>query len=303
MAAWKTIILSQPATVSVRSGAIVIKTDDELLSFSCEDLATIVIENPAVTLTASVLRICGEGGIAILSCDERHLPTTISLPLAGHWKQASITLAQLSCPLRIKNALWMRIVRAKIRNQAAVAQSERGRRIIAAIAARPRWSPDVAEGRAARVYWSTVGDGFRRKPGARADRVNSALDYGYAILLGMVAREIVGAGLVPYVGLHHLGRTNDFNLAADLMEPYRPVVDRVVFEMERGETATLTKADRTRLLKLRSEQAVMDATPHALSECIRLTAVSLREAIASADPSLLVLPAMIHGDHVDPGAV
>lgn len=305
MAAWKTLILTKASSLSVRNGALVAESDGDCLSFACEDVSSVVVEHPAVTVTVAALLACAEAGVAVFVCDARHLPATVSLPLFGHWKQASISQAQLGCPERVRAGLWRNIIKAKITNQAAATRNARSRRILMAISARAKADADRDEARAGRVYWAGVGDGFRRVPGEGKDWRNAALDYGYAILLGHIARAIIAAGLISQLGLHHRGRTNNFNLASDLMEPFRPLVDRVVFAVEdrAGARSALERDDRRTLLAIGRQKVWIAGTAADLPEAARLTAVSLRDAMVARDGSLLHLPELHTDDHVDIGVL
>jgi len=197
-----------------------------------EDVGLVVLESPRIGLTTAVLAALAAEGAAVVLCDGTYMPTTYVLPGAGH----SLAHRHLREQVRLgdirRKALWKQVVQAKIRNQAAAVAV-----LSASVAKALRgWSRAVRSGdaanleaQAARSYFSAFArkwPGFERR--REGGMPNPALNYGYALLRGTMARAIVSAGLHPSIGLFHDRQDNDFCLADDLMEPYRPLVDEAV---------------------------------------------------------------------------
>ncbi|HTZ75989.1 MAG TPA: type II CRISPR-associated endonuclease Cas1 [Candidatus Aquilonibacter sp.] len=194
------------------------------------DIAVLIVSHPQVSFSHAVLSGLAEAGGVFVTCNEKHMPVAMLLPLAVHSLQTERLAAQAGAALPLKKRLWQEIVRAKIRAQGRLLEEKTGNdRGLGAMAVRVR-SGDVGnlEAQAARIYWQNLigGNGFRRDPDAGGP--NACLNYGYAVLRAIVARAICGAGLHPSLGVHHHNRYDTFCLADDLMEPFRPIVDREV---------------------------------------------------------------------------
>lgn len=200
------------------------------------DIAVLIASHPQVSLSHAVLsRLASAGGVFV-ACNEKHMPVSMLLPLAAHSLQTERLAKQASVPLPVKKRAWQAIVRAKIRAQSELLlerlESGCG---LEGLAARVRsGDPQNIEAQAARIYWRELfGAGaFRRDPDS--DGVNACLNYGYAVLRASVARAICGVGLHPSLGIHHHNRYDAFCLADDLMEPFRPLVDREVADLVTG---------------------------------------------------------------------
>ena len=203
-------------------------------SIPLEEVAALVVSQAYTTYSHAVLSGLAEHGGVLVVCDSRCLPCAMMLPLYGHSLQAQRLAEQIAVTKPVRKRLWQAIVQAKVRNQAAILQGSRGEDAgLSAMAERVRsGDPDNIESQAARVYWARLFGGldFRRTPG-EGNPPNHFLDYGYAVLRGIVARSICGSGLNPTLGIHHRHRDNSFCLADDLMEPFRPLVDRAVVNL------------------------------------------------------------------------
>ena len=193
---------------------------------------------------------------ALITCDNRRMPMGLMLPLDGNTTQAERFRNQVNASLPLKKQLWQQTVQAKIQNQAYVLEAKTR----AIVKNMRKWANDVKSGdpdnyeaRAAVYYWANLFaeiDGFvRHRDGTPP---NNLLNYGYAILRAVVARSLVASGLLPTLGIHHRNKYNAYCLADDIMEPYRPFVDKLVFEIMECETdiSELTQAIKARLLNI-----------------------------------------------------
>jgi len=216
------------ATVRVRGRLLTIETGGQSpITVPPGELGAVAIA-PQATLTGAVLALLAEHNVSLVVSDSRRMPIAMLLPLAGNYVQAERFRRQATATLPTRKRIWKQIVVAKVRNQAKVLERIRGTDCGLRDLARKVRSGDTTniEGQAARRYWPhvfTIPD-FRRNPDA-TDGLNRRLNYGYAILRGIVSRAICAAGLHPSLGLHHHNRYNPFCLADDLMEPLRPLVD------------------------------------------------------------------------------
>lgn len=257
----RTLCFSHPAYLSLRNGQLVIKLekhDDEpekQATIPIEDIGVVVLDHRQITLTHGVMAALLDNNAAVVTCDNSHMPVGLMLPLEGHTVQQERFQDQLGSSLPLRKQLWQQTVQQKILNQAALLRelhdTETGNM--------RQWAKEVLsgdstnlEGRAAAFYWSRM---FPSIPNFTRSRdgvyPNALLNYGYAILRAVIARALVGSGLLPTLGIHHHNRYNAYCLADDIMEPYRPYVDRLVVEtMAVCSDVEVTTAIKSRLLTI-----------------------------------------------------
>lgn len=239
----KTLCFSNRAHLCCRNRQIIIKIDDPATgkpqehTRPIEDIGVIVIESEQVTLSSYLISALLENKVAIIICNDKHMPAGLMLPLVGNTEQSEKYDAQITASLPLKKQLWQQTIAMKIRNQGAVLKKVNNLEIGNMLA----WSsqvrsgdPDNLEGRAAAYYWRNLfgeDSGFVRRQ--EGDDPNGLLNYGYAILRAVIARSLVASGLIPTLGIHHSNKYNAYCLADDIMEPYRPYVDLMVVNLIR----------------------------------------------------------------------
>lgn len=217
---------------------LVVEQDKKIIaSIPIEDIACLIIDNQFSVLTSSLINETQKNNIALIFCDERHLPYSLLLPLTdANTLHSKVIAMQVAVSQPRKKSLWRHVVKTKIKYQlnhlnVRNIDSQRMRRLYETVTSGDRSNH---EAQAAKIYWTLLfGEKFRRN----ADElgVNSMLNYGYAIIRAMVARAIVASGLHSAFGIHHHNQYNGLNLADDLMEPFRPWVDEIIFNLnERG---------------------------------------------------------------------
>lgn len=236
----RTLCFSHPAYLSLRNGQLVVKLekhDDEpekQATIPIEDIGVVVFDHRQITITHGVMTALLDNNAAVVTCDNSHMPVGLMLPLEGHTVQQERFQDQLGSSLPLRKQLWQQTVQQKILNQAALLRELHG----IETGNMCKWTKEVLsgdstnlEGRAAAFYWSQM---FPSIPNFTRSRdgvyPNALLNYGYAILRAVIARALVGSGLLPTLGIHHHNRYNAYCLADDIMEPYRPYVDRLVVE-------------------------------------------------------------------------
>lgn len=229
--AWRQLFLESPAVLRLKKSLLEVQTGWEPVTVPLEDLDVLLIESRRTELTAAVLAALAQHGCAVLLCDEKHLPCAALLPYAQHSRQPEVLQRQLALREPQKKRLWQQVVRAKVANQAAclrlcgrAAEAEALDAMCGRVLSGDTGNVEATA--AARYFPALFGAGFVRTD--EADLRNAALHYGYAVLRGAVARSVAAAGLLPAAGLHHRNLLNAFNLADDLIEPFRPVVDLYV---------------------------------------------------------------------------
>lgn len=230
----------------------------ELGSIPLEDIGIVLLDNPQITITHALMAALIERNVALISCDEKHLPVGLMLPLDGNTIQTERFRSQIDASEPLKKNLWGQTVKAKIENQAKVLQlvGIDNKRLLALVPQIQSGDPDNVEGRAASVYWKLL---FEAIPFVR-DRFgsmpNAHLNYGYAILRAIVARALVGSGLLPTLGIHHSNKYNAYCLADDIMEPYRPFCDLIVYRMVESGEIENDEINREQKIKLLSIAAL-----------------------------------------------
>lgn len=239
----KTLCFSNRAYLCCRNRQLIIRVDDPATgkpqehSRPIEDIGVIVIESEQVTLSSYLISALLENKVAIIVCNDKHMPAGLMLPLVGNTEQSERYDAQITASLPLKKQLWQQTIAMKIRNQGAVLKKVNNLEIGNMLA----WSsqvrsgdPDNLEGRAAAYYWRNLfgeDSGFVRRQ--EGEDPNGLLNYGYAILRAIIARSLVASGLIPTLGIHHSNKYNAYCLADDIMEPYRPYVDLMVVNLIR----------------------------------------------------------------------
>ena len=224
-----------------------------------EDIGLLLLDHPQITFSQALITKMLAQNAAVVTCDTTHHPTGLLLNLDGHTLQSRIFAAQIAASEPLKKQLWQQTIAAKITNQAAMlgVANANGNLFGEPDKYLSNLSKDVKSGdsdnteaQAAAYYWKRV---FPALPGFRRERLgeppNNLLNYGYAILRAVVARCLVGSGLLPTLGIHHRNQYNAYCLADDIMEPYRPFVDRMVYQIIlAGPSAEITKEIRAKLL-------------------------------------------------------
>lgn len=294
--AWKGLHLTQPSRLSLADGQCCVKQDDGEVRIAIEDLAWVIIDTPQATLSSALMAACMGAGVAIVVTDARHTPSGLVLPFHRHHRQGAVASLQVAAKDSLKNRLWQTIVRRKIQNQAAVL-SELGKADAPTLREIARHvepgDPDNVEARAARFYWPRLfSDYVRDDP---QDRRNKLLNYGYAVVRAGVARGLVAAGLIPAFGLAHRGAANAFNLADDLVEPFRPFVDRLAFKASTNggdKDADLTIKDRRTMAGVLLITAKNSDDSVTLLVAAETAAQSLVRALEDEKSDRLLLPTM-----------
>lgn len=249
----QTLIIETAKELSLRGGMIVLadrESGTETLR-PLEDVRLVMIDHPAVKLTVPLITRLAENNAGIVYCDETHMPVSMMMDLDSNSVQSRLFQAQLSAPLPVNKQLWKQIITAKILNQSRLLEKlGRGERLLARYYNGVKSGDSTnREGTAAKVYWKKLlGRDFIRD--RFGDPPNQLLNYGYALLRSAVARSLMNAGLLPTVGIFHKSCFNAFPLADDMMEPYRPFVDRKVVELLEGGVMDVCRESKKAMLEL-----------------------------------------------------
>lgn len=291
----RTLCFSNRGKLSLRDRQLVWKGGDgNERTVPVEDIGFVIVENDQVEVTGSLLQFLADQNVAVVICDQGHMPSAQLVPYAGHSTAAETTEAQLMATDAVQGRLWRQVCRAKIRNQALLMKrlgSSGWTRVQELSDAVKNGDPANCEAQAARIYFQELGpEGFRRE--REGGWPNAALNYGYAILRAAVARALISSGLVCFRGIHHHNRYNAYALADDIMEPYRPYVDQYVLGRVRPfdvDADRLAKEHRARLLEMLTCDVNLGSVRRPLMLALSSTTASLAKYyLKEADE--LVLP-------------
>lgn len=295
----KTLCFSNRAYLCCKNRQLVITVYDPVTgepsehTRPIEDIGVIVIESEQVTLSSYLISSLLENKVAVIVCDQKHMPFGLMLPLVGNTEQTERFNAQIEASLPLKKQLWQQTIAIKIRNQAAVLKRVNNMEVGNMIA----WSSQVRsgdsdnlEGRAAAYYWKNL---FEDNPGfiRRQEGIdpNGLLNYGYAILRAIIARSLVASGLIPTLGIHHSNKYNAYCLADDIMEPYRPYVDLMVVDMIKTHNLPpeITKETKKHLLTIPTIDVKMGKLSRPLMVAASMTTASLAKCYLGESRKLL----------------
>ena len=292
----RTLVFSNPMNLSLKNQQIVIAykdSPDEKVTVPIEDVGVVLLEHQHTNITLPLLNALVEGDVQIVICNAKGMPSAMFQGMNSNNLQGETLRNQIACGEVLKKQLWKQIVEAKIKNQAALLDSigEDG------CVLRPFYSnvrsgdTDNREGIAARIYFQHLfGDNFvrdREEPG-----VNALLNYGYTILRAATCRAIVTSGLLPAIGIFHHNRSNAYPLADDLMEPFRPFVDSVVYDLAMNGKMELTKDVKGELISVLYVDTSFKNVKRPLSVGLSMTTASMAKCLAK-EQSILNLPTML----------
>jgi CRISP-associated protein Cas1 len=280
----KTLYFGNPSYLKLKDKQLSIETiiasETILKNIPIEDIGMMVIDHHQITITSGLIQALQENNAAIITCDYRHMPQSILLPIEGNSIQQERYENQLAATEPLKKQLWAQTIIQKIKNQADVLyQLGLPSEYMVPLQKQVKsGDSDNCEATAAVYYWQTL---FKHISGFVRHREgpppNPFLNYGYAILRGTMARSIVAAGLLPTLGIFHKNRYNAFCLADDLMEPYRPYVDLIVHGMvkEFGLIKEIEKVHKAVLLNIPAIDVMIEGEKSPLMLATQRTAVSL----------------------------
>lgn len=229
----RTLYFGNPAYLSIKLDQLVIQKpkEESKTTVPIEDIGIVLLDHQQITITHEVLRRLQANKAAIISCNKQHLPSGLMLPIEGNYTQSKTQKYQINASVPLKKQLWQQTVIAKIRNQKLLLKFlELPYKRLQILETRVQsGDPSNIEGQAAAYYWRTLFKDFKRD--RHGDPPNNLLNYGYIVLRAIIARALVSSGLIPTFGIFHKNQYNAYALADDIMEPYRPFVDHIVYDL------------------------------------------------------------------------
>lgn len=292
----RTLSFSRPCTLSLKNNQMLIKMKDDpdfVRTIPVEDIGYVLLENQQISITLPLLNALAGNNAAVIVCTDKMMPNAMLLNLDSNSIQGERYREQMNASEPLKKNLWKQTVEAKIRNQAALLNKlDKDGDIL-----KPYWQnvksgdSDNREGIAAKLYWDELfGEDFVRY--RTGDTPNEMLNYGYMVLRAAVARSLMGSGLLPAFGIHHRNRYNSFPLADDIMEPYRPFVDEIVFGLYASGETELNKEVKAEMLSLLCVDTVFDKITRPLEVGLSVTTASLAKCF-SGEQKKIVYPLLM----------
>lgn len=278
MAGWRTILITQRCKLDLRYNNMNIRINDSLKQVNIQEIGVLIIESTSVSLTTSLLSELMKNKIKVIFCDETHNPQSELVSYYGGYDQSERIKSQNSWSNEIKENLWTIIVSEKIKKQMEVLKYfniKEYKLLENYMFQVEHFDITNREGHAAKVYFNLLfGVDFNRDD--KENVINMALDYGYSILLSLFNREIVSNGYITNIGLFHKNKFNHFNLSCDLMEPFRPLVDKMVVEMNIKNFST---EEKRHLQKILSTQLFIKNKQFFLQDVVRIYTKSILDAL------------------------
>ena len=286
-------MFTNPVSLSLKDNQLVItfKDNKDTVTRPIEDIGFVIIENPQVGISVPLINELADNNVSVMFCDKKMMPRTMLMTLEGNTTQQESYKYQIEASVPTKKNVWKQLVEGKIKNQALLLNclGKNGDALKPYYMNVKSGDTDNREGAAAREYWSQIFDeGFRRE--REGVPPNNLLNYGYTILRAAVARALVGSGLYPAFGVFHRNRYNAFPLADDVMEPYRPFVDEIVYHLYYdGAITELNNDSKGKLLRVLFADVKMGKVTRPLENALSMTTASLLK-VFKGDTDKLSLP-------------
>jgi CRISP-associated protein Cas1 len=277
----RTIYIGNPSYLRLENNQLKIKcaeSNQDKGSIPIEDIGILMLDHAQMTITTQVLEKLMYHSVAVISCDEKHLPNGLMLPLQGHSELTQRWRYQIEASLPLKKQLWKQTVQAKIMNQAALLERQ-GHKIETMhgyLNQVTSGDETNMEGISAQHYWKYLFEGFKRE--REGEYPNNFLNFAYAVLRSIVARAIVSSGMMPALGIFHKNKYNPYCLADDIMEPYRPFVDKMVLDWHTSNEICdqLDKKAKAYLLGIATQDLIIDDLKRPLMVAVTTTTASLQ---------------------------
>lgn len=281
---WRVVVISKRAKLDYQLGYLLVR-NESVTKIHLGEISTLLIESTAVSITTSLLAELTKKKIKVIFCDEKRNPSSELVGYYGSHDTSSKVRNQIQWSRNSKDAVWTEIVTEKIRKQKKLLeyQGKEESKLLDSYLQEIKWNDETnREGHAAKVYFNALfGLDFTRTTDCS---VNSALNYGYSIILSAFTREITANGYITQLGLFHDNMFNQFNLASDLMEPFRVLVDKEVLEMKFEEFEV---DEKRRLVNILNHEVVIDGKVQYVNNAVKIYCKSVFDALNENDSSLI----------------
>lgn len=281
---WRIVVITKRAKLDLQLGKLVVRSD-ETIKIVLSEISTILIESTAVSLTASLIAELAKRKIKVIFCDEKRNPSCELVGYYGSHDTSNKVRKQIVWKQKTKEAVWTEIVTEKIRKQKELLEllGKEESELLSSYLREIVWNDETnREGHAAKVYFNALfGLDFTR---TEDNEINAALNYGYSIILSAFTREITANGYITQLGLFHDNMFNQFNLASDLMEPFRVLVDNQVIHMDLRQ---FSHEEKMQLVDILNREVRIDGKVQYVNNAIKIYCKSVFEALNEDDSSLI----------------
>ena len=281
---WRVIVISKRAKLDLQLGYMVVRSE-EVTKIVLSEISTILIESTAVSITTSLLSEWSKRKIKVIFCDEKRNPSSELVSYYGSHDTSNKIRKQIAWKQNTKEAVWTEIVTEKIRKQKEILEilGKEESELLSSYIKEITWNDGTnREGHAAKVYFNALfGLDFTR---TEDNYINAGLNYGYSIILSAFTREIVANGYITQLGLFHDNMFNQFNLASDLMEPFRVLIDQKIFQMK---LIDFEHNEKMQLVDVLNQEVLIDGKKQYVNNAIKIYCKSVFDALNDDDSSLM----------------
>ena len=279
---WRTVVINKNCKLSYKNDYLIVRSED-LKMIHLSEINTIIIENGMASITSYLINELANKKIKLIICDEKHNPSCEMMPYYGSFNTSKKIMNQVNWKKEKKDKAWQQLIKYKIHNQAMLLKSLE----ISGFEKLLEYEEQVEladktnrEGHAAKVYFNLLygNDFFRSNP----DNTNISLDYGYAILLSLINREVVSKGYITQLGINHKNEFNQFNLSCDLMEIFRPMVDEIVYN---NREFAFEKEYKYKLIDVCNREVYIQGKKQYLSNAIQIFISSVFDFLENEEES------------------
>ena len=295
---YKNVVITKSAKLSVKNQQLVVDNENGEVTVPLEDINVLMIEDRSVAVSAYLLQASADAGVAVYICDDKHIPAAVLLPFNQHSRHYKMLKNQVNISRPLQKRLWQQIVVRKIMNESAclrIANKEGADELVKMAREVQSGDSGHVEGKAAAFYFTRLYyDSFTR---GDDNFFNAAMNYGFAIIRGMIARSIVCYGFEPSIGLFHCSELNSFNLADDFIEPFRPLVELWVeshyFDSD-DEYTSLSPEIKHELISIINHNMLMrGGENHIVHDCIDMEVASYSRCLMENNGDQFLLPELI----------
>lgn len=278
---FRTVVITKNSRINYKNRFLVVKQEEDEKYIHLSEIDTIIVDSISVSISAYLLKELSANKINIIFCDEKHNPFGELIPYYGRHNNSKIIKIQMKWKQVEKDRLWKEIVKNKIINQSMLLKKIKSKKyelIFSYIKEVTTGDKTNREGHAAKVYFNALfGNTFIRNSN---DEINAALNYGYAILLSTINKEVINNGYLTQLGIHHKNEFNEFNLSCDLMEPFRIIIDNFVYYNKNKKFNTEYKLD---LINLLNKVFLYQSKNYTLKDIIKLYVKNTLDSVNSID--------------------
>lgn len=289
---WRTVVISNTVKLDYKMGYLCIRSKEDVKRIYIDEINVLIIENTNVSLTSYLLVELANKNVNVIFCDNKRCPHGMYHSLYGSYDTSRVIRSQIVWNENSRDVIWQKIIYAKILGQSAVLayndREEVSEKLQSYLPQIEIGDASNREGHAAKVYFNALfGKDFSRERNQDSSFTNAALNYGYSILMSTVAREVTVNGYLTQIGIFHNNVFNEFNLASDVMEPFRPFVDQIVIHLKETE---LNHDTKMKIVSFLNKKVIIDRREQYFTNALSIYVKSVLDAITDCNPTIIKFP-------------